>query len=389
MEVIAPTASGLVQTGTSILYAYDPWSGASVPYAEGAIVRRLMLTGWKDFLAIAAHVSASGNGPPFVWYWEEIGRSASLSGGTYATNVALSIYPTWASGAIAEGYVCYDPADRRDYRAHIAMSAGENTARPSAAVTSSDEAIRSRWLDLGAANAFALLDYSTNTYLVGVDSAGATLSVPVVFSADIDTPTPVDRVCFAGLINVQTVQAKISVAGSVVQTVSGSLIPSGTAETYGITHRTAILPITPVAAGAELKVEVTLTRYATTEPLQLGAMCVGRGLHLAGTEWGVQTSILPFSMKERNETFGLTRFIKRGSARLAKATAFIDPDIISGDVVQQILANYEGMPIYFDFNNAGCGYDRLRIFGFYSNMNIAISAYTFESLSLDVEGLVE
>jgi hypothetical protein len=54
-----------------------------------------------------------------------------------------------------------------------------------------------------------------------------------------------------------------------------------------------------------------------------------------------------------------------------------------------LLRGLSGVPIMMDLNNTGADYDRLRIFGFISNINTAIQAASYESLSMDVEGLVE
>lgn len=388
MEVIVPLKVSLAKTGASPVFVATEWAtGQSI--SRNAVRRRSVGGTMRDYLAKWSHTSSSSNGPPSSWYWSDLGPSAVTGGYTWTTNVQLSSSPTWASGAsLEEGATRYDDADQRDYVAAIAMTSGENTTRPSVAVLSSDEIVRSRWIGIGAANAWAPFDFVLNSYLDGHDSSGNILS-SVVFSADVETKSLVDRIAFAGLVNVQTVSVKVFLAGSGTpsQIVSGSLIPSGTA--YGVTYRSLILPITPVAAGTTMALEVTLTRYAATSPARLGVMVAGQGLYLSGTEWNVETSILPFSSKLRNDTFGTTTFLKRGSARTVKATCFIDPEVVEGDVVQQLLADLDGVPVYWDFNNGTAMYDRLRVFGFYSNMRIAIPAYSFESLSLDVEGLVE
>jgi len=90
-----------------------------------------------------------------------------------------------------------------------------------------------------------------------------------------------------------------------------------------------------------------------------------------------------------NETFGTVTFVKRGTSKVVRATAFIDPDVISGDEVQSILAQFDGVPVFWDFNNDGSDYDRLRVMGFHTNVRQLIQAATYESLSIDIEGLVE
>lgn len=125
------------------------------------------------------------------------------------------------------------------------------------------------------------------------------------------------------------------------------------------------------------------------KPAAIGTFALGQATTLGGTEWGVESSILSFSRKERDDTFGTVTFVKRGSARQLRATAFIDTDLTSGDEVQQVLSAFDGQPVVWDFNNNGSEYDRLRVFGFHTNVRTLIQATTWESLSIDIEGLVE
>jgi hypothetical protein len=124
-------------------------------------------------------------------------------------------------------------------------------------------------------------------------------------------------------------------------------------------------------------------------PASIGELVLGKATTLGGTEWGVESSILSFSRKERDDTFGTVTFVKRGSARQVRATAFIDTDIISGDTVYHTLASFDGVPVCWDFNNPGSDFDRLRVFGFHTNVRTLIQTNSWESLSIDIEGLVE
>jgi hypothetical protein len=98
---------------------------------------------------------------------------------------------------------------------------------------------------------------------------------------------------------------------------------------------------------------------------------------------------MDFSRKERDETYGTVNFVKRGTARVLRATCLINPSVVAGDVAQYILQDHTGKPLMLDFNNTGSSYDRLKIFGFYTNLRSLVSAASYESLSIDVEGLVE
>ncbi len=405
MEVIVPLEISLAYTGSSPTYIYSAWA-TSQAYVVGDI-RRYQISGvYRDFRCKVAHTSSTANAPDKQvttstttgwWiftqttyttqsYWEDRGPSATSGGYTYTTNVRLSHYPTWSTGsAVALNAAVYDAADNKDYLATVAVTSGDNTVRPSEAVKSADETLAARWICLGAANAWAAIDYLGNTYLQGYESDGD-LCDPA-FTITCACATAVDRVAFAGLVNVKTVAITVTDDGVAQDPVSVSLIPSGT--TYGVTLRTANIPIDTVAANSALSIAVTLTRNDTAKPAQCAVITVGRAHTLSDTEWGVETSILSFSRKERDENFGTVNFIKRGSSRQMRAVCYLDPAAISGDVVQELLRQWDGTPVYWDLNNDGSGYDRLRAFGFYTNLDNPIPAASYETLSLTIEGLVE
>lgn len=156
-----------------------------------------------------------------------------------------------------------------------------------------------------------------------------------------------------------------------------------------------VFTITSQPAGTALSVRFLLYGLPATEsePNRLPASCaiVGAGLaqSLGDSEWGVETSYLSFSRRERDETFGTVTFMKRGAAKTARATGYLDTSIVTGDAVQRALIAADGVPSLFDFNNRDSDYSRLRIFGFVTQFRSIIQAASWESVTLDIEGLVE
>lgn len=386
MQVIPPMPVRLARTGESPSYVYAAWaSGAGYP--KDTIIRDNSSGSWRDYRAKSTHTSSAWNRPPNSWYWSDRGPSSVSGGYTWRTNVRLSAYDAWTTGAaVSAGGRRYDDANQHDYQAVVAISSGDNTTRPSEAGLSSDEAVAARWIDLGSANAWAALDQESNSYLAGRD-VNNTIVNPV-FTIEVEPNSLINRIAFAGLWNVGGITVTVYLSGALSETKTVTLAHRGTNK-FGRLPKTAIIDLTTIAADAVPTIEITLTRATSTAEPRLGVVVVGYGHVLTDTEWGVETSMLSFSRKQRDDTFGTMTFLHRGSARQIRATCQIDPTEVSGDVVQQVLEDLDGQPIFFDFNGSGLSYDRLRVFGFYTTLGIVVPTVTRETLSITVEGLVE
>lgn len=383
-KLIPPLLANLAYTGTSPVYLSTAWA-TSTAYAKNDVRRYEVSSVWWDYKCLRSHTSSSTRTPTSTYYWSKIGLSATSGGYTYTTNVRLSNAATWTTGeAITAFSVRYDEVSHRDYQAAVAISTGDNTIRPSVAVTSATEAVAARWVDLGGSNAFAPFDAEISSKLTGFDDSGNIVNPTFTFTAV--TGPPADSLFFAGLYNVKTISAVISVDGSVQETVTKDL---SVGSKWDIMMGSAVLPFTYVASGKLLSIAVTLTRNTSTLAPTCGMCGVGFGYEVAGTLWGVETSVIDFSRVERDEVFGTIKHLKRGNAKTARATCHVDPEVTTGDVAMLLLRGLSGVPIMMDLNNTGADYDRLRIFGFISNVSTAIQAASYESLSMDVEGLVE
>lgn len=380
MQIIVPVEAALATTVTTPVYIYSLWATSTV-YAAGNIVRYVTNGVSRDYRCNYAHTSSTYSYPTsWVWYWTDLGLSATTGGVTYTTTFRLSNSTPWTTGAaVAANAINYDPADNHDYQAVIAVAAGDNTIRPSEAVRSATETIAARWIDMGSANAWAALDQQSNTYMMGYkESDGSILANPTM-TVDVDTNAVADAVCFDGLYNCDLL--------TITPTLGGV---AGTPITVTNPARSLIVPLASTkAAGTTLSLAFTISRDVATLPVKLGLMCFGLRVPLAYTEWEVETSMLSFSRKERDDVYGTVTFVKRGSAKLVKARCYVDPAVVSGDVVMQTLEAIDGMPVFWDFNNGVSDYSRLRLFGFFTDLATAIKADSYESLSLTVEGLVQ
>ena len=589
MELILPVTSDLAHTVTTPTYVNSAWV-TSTAYAAGALVRYEIDSIWYDFRCNYAHTSSSTSLPSLIKkirtksHWTLLGPSSVVTGYSYTTNVRLSAFPAWVSGAaVLEEATVFDEADHHDYVATVAIAAGDNTLRPSQCLVSSNESLATRWVDLGAANAWAATDNSTSGYLQGLSAAGAVVNPS--FTITFDEEAIIDRLAVIGLNNAAGMQINFYINGGLVLedyvehnrlyaplalttaarwtptavTVSANGTgPSGVStedafslrETSATSHHTLLhtltvpcieytpfsfsvsakgviaggttrhlairfhaidasgavveskyvhytfnlstgavgeitasphffntaqqiislgsnwyrchafgsVPGTTVALVVQISVSKTTTAPSNTtanissyvgstasgldicapqlvtswgyhdwygragddrmpqnyvwvvpekirgqtghvdilifaiDPLvspSCGLVMSGKAEYIGESEWGVETSFLSFSRKERDDVYGTMTFLKRGSARTVRATGYLDPETREGDAIQQVVIDADGKPGLWDFNNAESEYDRLRVFGFCSAFSTVVQAASYEVVNLTVEGLVE
>ena len=405
MRVIVPHESTLTRSAYAGTYLYQTWTTtAPAPvYPVDWVVkyRASSAVPWYDFRCLVAHTSSTLYPPTNELFWAPIGLSATDTAATYESNVLDSNYPTWATGvAVTAGAKRYDPINNHDYIAAIAVASGDNTTAPSVAVVSTDEAIAARWVDAGAANSWAPFDNLTDTYMRGLSDTGSGAAVSsIIFTFDTQIKgRGADALFLSGMTNIGGVAAVID---TVFATADGTVWTGFSAmdkthsvtglsySLYGQSRSSTVIAIPGLPADHTARITLTITPESSGAKMSLSICGLGKAYELANTEWGVEASLLDFSRKERDETYGTVEFIKRGTANRVQATCYIDPTVVNGDVVHMVLRKFTGMPLMLDFNNATANitYDRLLMFGFYTGVKTVINAGTFEVLSMEVEGL--
>jgi hypothetical protein len=173
MEIIPPIKLDLALGSAPSVFVNPAWV-TETWYNIYARVRRQYDGVWHDYQAKYTLYSTVGPPPPDEnWRsgWTYLGFAATTPTQTYKTDFDLSQHSAWTSGsAITAGQTVFDSADHLDYVALTDIAAGSNTTRPSAAVLSSNETIAGYWTVLGAANAWAALDYELATKMQGISS---------------------------------------------------------------------------------------------------------------------------------------------------------------------------------------------------------------------------
>lgn len=390
MLIIKPHPCNLERTLNTPTYIYNAWTATGNPYYSYKTMVRYEISGqWYDYRCRCGHTAQTYRSPiNSSYYWTYVGPASTTTGYTFTTNLRQSNATAWSSGsAVVQGQTVFDAADLNDYIATVAISGASNTLRPSESVRSPNATIAAYWLQQGKSNAWAWNDYEIMTRTDGYDPNGNLINP--VFKIDAGTlKFTVDYIAYAGLSNVASISTTVYVNGN---NVGGSATSLSTSSTQSGSYLldSKVLPIAGASAGDTLAISVTLTRSVQTEPASVGVITIGQGFILATSEWEIETSHLNFSRRERNADFGTIRFIPRGSAKTMRATCFLDSTTSSGDYLLRLLAKLSGAPIFFDLNEGTTDYDRLRIFGICTKATSVIKAVNWESVSLDLEGLVE
>lgn len=388
-EVVIPLPAEIHYTANSPTYLRSAWA-ASQSYTAGVSFVRHTVDGvLSDFVAMVTHTSTASNSPyRNNGHWRRIGRSAISSSVNYTKNVDESLGTAWVSGAaVTAGTLVYDYAVRRDFIAAIDLSSGENTIRPGDAQYSTDPAIAARWLDHGASNLFSVVDYGSGEKLIvsrmiGINVADELVNPVFEVTAAGDV---IDRVCLTGLVNIKTIQLMVYLDGSLSETKTITLTPSGTA--FGFTKKSASIAVTEIPTNKVAVFMINATRNAATSAAEIGRVVIGRAYSFGLTHWTVETSILSFSRKFRDPTFGTVTLTPRPSARQLRATCSIKPETVAGDIVQQGMEYLDGRLAFWDFNNSGVDYDRLRLFGFFDSFGLVIRTPQHEVMLVTIEGI--
>ena len=129
--------------------------------------------------------------------------------------------------------------------------------------------------------------------------------------------------------------------------------------------------------------EFTLTLSGLTT-INIGHLIYGNIVSLGSTQYGVNTGIRDFSIKETDE-FGITTFVQRGFSKRFEAQFMLNNSDISS--VMQTLQNIRATPVLWIPSTAS-KFSSLNTFGYYKEFDINIPYPDNSMCSIQIEGLV-
>lgn len=232
------------------------------------------------------------------------------------------------------------------------------------------------WLEDGVTNPYAMFDGGIFTQTIAADELTVTLQLPpaqivnAIYFANIRARTlrvvvddPID-----GIVRDQTFD--------LVSTVGVSdwwnyffLPPRRLREKY----------VTGLGNYAGATITITLSDYG--DLVSCGLCLPSFSRRLGGTRFGLQTGIVSYSVKQRDD-FGNLVIVPREYAKTADFTIVVEGAFL--DAVTEMLTDVRDTPVLFVGDDR---YDTMKVFGFFKDFSDDFFSHKLSYLTLSLEGL--
>lgn len=338
-------SSSPTQWRQSTADSYAVWSGATT-YALGD--RITLLFGTRGSVYRSLQAGNLNNDParsPLWWDYEGDAYKAYAAGTTYALKD-----------------IVYDPTTLHNFESQAAGNVGNALTDPA------------KWLDMGAANRWAMFDLVNSSQTIAADEIDVTFSLG----------SPADGL---GLLNMVANDVQVIVTEGVTEIYN---------ETFDLNDNSFITdwrhyffdPISYKADLVLLDLPFSLTaevRVIIRNPgglAKCGTLVPGLMTTIGGTSFGVSTGTLSFSKKDTDE-FGNAVLVKRPSSKRGSFKVWIRND--QKDAVEQRLSELDAVPVLYIGTDE---YAATWIYGFYRSFDVILEHARDSSCRIDIEGLI-
>jgi hypothetical protein len=231
------------------------------------------------------------------------------------------------------------------------------------------------WLLVGNTNRWDMFDGMVQSQTSAADEIAVTLTSTVA------------RVDSVALFNIDCAEARVTVTnatdGVVYDETVSMVSPSGITDWYAyffepITRITDYV-FTELPPYLSSEIDVTLTDTGGTA--KCGACVIGLSREIGGTQYGAQTGIQDYSIKQQDD-FGNYSILERAYNKRAVFQIMVENGLI--DELQIILAGYRATPVIYVGTDL---YASTMIYGYYKDFSVVISYPTVSILSIELEGL--
>jgi len=283
------------------------------------------------------------------------------------TNTTADAYNPATTYALNQ--LCYHEIGYKHYiySSNVASNVGN---KPSATVGD-------KWTKVGAVNLYRCLDDKTNNKTARTDSLWLRVKT---YKADT-----------VALIGIRAKSATITVydsLGNVLSTDNRASLQYKGATSWmsyffgDFKYKTDITSQVNLGFNNEVKVEVVNTGNIA----RLGRLVIGKSFDIGTTNYGGDSGILDFSLKERDAIFG-DESIKQGNYADIHS---IKVNILTSRIseIKQFLTSIRGKEVLLNANNGGDYYDYLITYGFVQDFKVIHEGPVMSTLSIKFEGLI-
>lgn len=231
------------------------------------------------------------------------------------------------------------------------------------------------WLLVGYTNRWKMFDGAIQSQTSLADEIAVTLT------------STTNRINSVALFNIDCATARVTVTdatdGVVYDETVNMVSPSGITDWYAyffepITRITDYV-FTELPPYLSSEIDVTLTDTGGT--VLCGACVVGLSREIGGTQYGAQTGIQDYSIKQV-DSFGNYSILERAYNKRATFQVQVENSLI--DELQTILAGYRATPIVYVGSDL---YSSTMVYGFYKDFSTVITYPRISILSIELEGL--
>lgn len=234
------------------------------------------------------------------------------------------------------------------------------------------------WLDIGPANQYAMFDRQVSTGT----TAGTTLTVTIAPGAIVDS---------IALINLDTDTVKITVrdglGGPIIYgPFTGGLSGTTVGDWYQYFFYDPLLKRTQlIFSGIPPYINAHITlEFVTATTISVGECVFGVISDIGDTQYGANSGIIDFSIKETDE-FGNFKFIERPYSKRLTAQVMVRNSQLNR--VQQLLYSLRAVPAVWIGSDDPTFEEATVIYGWYKDFSMDISYPSHSICSLEIEGL--
>lgn len=230
------------------------------------------------------------------------------------------------------------------------------------------------WLKVGNTNRWKMFDTSVQSQTTNADSIDVSI-------------TANERINAVALLNISAATVQITMTDAIdgiVYDETYSLVSdSGIIDWYGYFYEPIVrlndFTATDLPSYVNATLGVTLT--ATGETAYCGGLITGLQRELGATQYGINTGITDYSVKQQDD-FGNYTILERAYRKRADVSLFVDNGFI--DQLQIILAGLRAVPTVYIGSDL---YANTIIYGFFKDFNVNITYVDSSICTLELEGL--